>query len=177
MSAAHRPLARGASVNDWQFAQQALPESNGTAGWICTRAETWRGAGSRVFAQFQAPSERLAPGAIAARAENSASCGSREARVLAGVLWKSRGGNWFVLAAGSPQVSSVTLSGGMSGTEKGNLLAVRAKEGARARAQRAARGRESESAPCGDARPPARGLVSVNNPVRTPVAAAYPSVH
>ncbi|MFJ4478366.1 hypothetical protein [Streptomyces xanthochromogenes] len=120
------------SVNDWQFAQQALPENNGTAGWICTRAETWRGAGSRVFAQFQAPSERLAPGAIAARAENSASCGSREARVLAGVLWKSRGGNWFVLAAGSPQVSSVTLSGGMSGTEKGNLLAVRAKEGARA---------------------------------------------
>ncbi|WP_437090008.1 hypothetical protein [Streptomyces hundungensis] len=120
------------SVNDWRFAQQALPESNGTGDWICTRAETWRGAGSRVFAQFQAPSTRLAPGAIVARAENSASCGIREARVLAGVLWKSRGGNWFVLAAGSPQVTSVTLSGGMTGSEKGNLLAVRAKEGARA---------------------------------------------
>ncbi|MEU9101563.1 hypothetical protein [Streptomyces sp. NPDC048361] len=120
------------SVNDWQFAQQALPENNGTADWICTRAETWRGAGSRVFAQFQAPSTRLAPGAIAARAENSAACGPREARVLAGVLWKSRGGTWFVLAAGSEQVASVTLSGGMTGSERGNLLAVRAKEGARA---------------------------------------------
>ncbi|MFG2720360.1 hypothetical protein ACGFW5_18990 [Streptomyces sp. NPDC048416] len=120
------------SVNDWQFAQQAMPENNGTAGWICTRAETWRGAGSRVFAQFQAPSTRLAPGAIAARAENSAACGVREARVLAGVLWKSRGGTWFVLAAGSEQVTSVTLSGGMTGSERGNLLAVRAKEGARA---------------------------------------------
>ncbi|MET9362757.1 hypothetical protein ABZX93_17820 [Streptomyces sp. NPDC006632] len=120
------------SVNDWQFAQQTMPENNGTAAWICTRAETWRGAGSRVFAQFQAPSTRLAPGAIAARAENSAACGPREARVLAGVLWKSRGGTWFVLAAGSEQVASVTLSGGMSATEKGNLLATRAKEGARA---------------------------------------------
>ncbi|MCX5382832.1 hypothetical protein [Streptomyces sp. NBC_00083] len=120
------------SVNDWQFAQQAMPENNGTAAWICTRAETWRGAGSRAFAQFQAPSTRHAPGAIAARAENSASCGPREARVLAGVLWKSRGGTWFVLAAGSEQVASVTLSGGMSATERGNLLAVPAKEGARA---------------------------------------------
>ncbi|GAA2424224.1 hypothetical protein ACFPFX_19785 [Streptomyces mauvecolor] len=120
------------SVNNWQFAQQALPENNGTADWICTRAETWRGAGGRVFAQFQAPSAKLAPGAIAARAENSAACGIREARVLAGVLWKSRGGNWFVLAAGSEQVSSVALSGGMTGSGRGNLLAVRAKEGARA---------------------------------------------
>ncbi|MER0445249.1 hypothetical protein ABR738_11830 [Streptomyces sp. Edi4] len=120
------------SVNDWQFAQQALPENNGAASWICTRAETWRGAGSRVFAQFQAPSTRLAPGAIAARAENSAACGQREARVLAGVLWKSRGGTWFVLAAGSEQVASVALTGGMTANERGNLLAVRAKEGARA---------------------------------------------
>ncbi|MEU3374543.1 hypothetical protein ABZ734_29390 [Streptomyces sp. NPDC006660] len=120
------------SVNDWQFAQQALPENNGAASWICTRAETWRGAGSRVFAQFQAPSTRLAPGAIAARAENSAACGQREARVLAGVLWKSRGGTWFVLAAGSEQVASVALTGGMTANERGSLLAVRAKEGARA---------------------------------------------
>ncbi|MFE4872675.1 hypothetical protein [Streptomyces sp. NPDC056682] len=120
------------TVNDWRFAQQALPESNGTADWICTRAETWRGAGSWVFAQFQAPATKLSPGAIAARAENSPACGVREARVLAGVLWKSRGGTWFVLAAGNEQVSSVTLSGGVTGSEHGNLLAVRAREGARA---------------------------------------------
>nr|WP_274557702.1 hypothetical protein [Streptomyces spiramyceticus] len=121
------------SVNSWSFAEQTLPEGNGTADWLCTRAETWRGTGSRVFAQFQAPSaQKGAPGAVAARAEHSPACGVRDPRVLAGVLWKSRGGNWYVLAAGSKQFTSVTASGGVEGTAEGNLLAVRAKAGAQA---------------------------------------------
>ncbi|MGW6603491.1 hypothetical protein [Streptomyces sp. NPDC055036] len=120
------------SVNSWPYARQALPESNGTATWFCTRAETWRGPGSRVLAQFQAPSENAAPGAVAARAENSPACGGRESQVLAGVLWKSRGGQWYVLAAGSGRLESVEVSGGVRGSARGNLLAVRAKEGARA---------------------------------------------
>ncbi|MFE4366694.1 hypothetical protein ACFRMN_00290 [Streptomyces sp. NPDC056835] len=120
------------SVNSWPYARQPLPESNGTATWFCTRAETWRGPGSRVLAQFQAPSESAAPGAVAARAENSPACGVRESRVLAGVLWKSRGGTWYVLAAGSGRLESVEVSGGVRGSGPGNLLAVRAKEGARA---------------------------------------------
>lgn len=91
------------TVNSWQYASQPLPESNGGARWVCTRADTWRGTGSRVLAQFQAPSAKAGapqPGAIAARAEDSAACGAREPHVLAGVLWKSRGGRWYVLAAG-----------------------------------------------------------------------------
>ncbi len=52
--------------------------------------------------------------------------------MLAGVLWKSRGGNWYVLAAGSEQFTSVTTSGGVEGTAQGNLLAVRARAGAQA---------------------------------------------
>lgn len=121
------------SVNSWQYAQQSLPESNGTAAWLCTRAETWRGTGSRVMAQFQAPGARAgAPGAIAARAEDTPSCGVRDPRVLAGVLWKSRAGHWFVLAAGSEQFASLATSGGVDGSAKGHLLAVPAKEGARA---------------------------------------------
>ncbi|MGW0546377.1 hypothetical protein [Streptomyces altiplanensis] len=121
------------SVNAWAYAEQPLPEGNGTAQWLCTRAETWRGTGSRVLAQFQAPSaKRGAPGAIVARAEHSPACGERDPQVLAGVLWKSRGGNWYVLAAGSEQFTSVTTSGGVEGTAQGNLLAVRAKAGAQA---------------------------------------------
>ncbi|MFC9648292.1 hypothetical protein [Streptomyces sp. NPDC056937] len=120
------------SVNSWPYARQRLPESNGTATWLCTRAETWRGTGSRVLAQFQAPARTAAPGAVAARAEDTPACGARQSQVLAGVLWKSRGGKWYVLAAGSGRLGSVEVSGGVRGSAPGNLLAVRAREGVQA---------------------------------------------
>ncbi|MEU0371213.1 hypothetical protein ABZ070_13285, partial [Streptomyces sp. NPDC006283] len=121
------------SVNSWQFARQRLPEANGTAAWVCTRAETWRGTGSRVMAQFHAPAVRPGePGAVAARAQDSPSCGVREPRVLAGVLWKSQAGQWYVLAAGSRQLTSVTVSGGgVEGEAAGHVVAVRARAGSR----------------------------------------------
>ncbi|WP_406449417.1 hypothetical protein OG782_09975 [Streptomyces sp. NBC_00876] len=125
------------SVNSWTYATQPLPEGNGSAQWLCTRAETWRGTGSRVLAQFQAPSARppgsRPPGAVAARAEDSPACGTRTPRVLAGVLWKSHGGRWYVLAAGSEQFASLTTSGGVTGRARGRLLAVPAGAGDRAR--------------------------------------------
>ncbi|MFD4858863.1 hypothetical protein [Streptomyces atratus] len=126
------------SVNSWQYAEQLLPEDNGSAHWLCTRAETWRGTGSRVLAQFQAPSAPSAatggpPGAVAARAEDTPACGMRDPRVLAGVLWKSHGGRWYVLAAGSEQFASLTTSGGVEGRSDSRLLAVPARAGDRAR--------------------------------------------
>lgn len=109
---------------------------DGTAQWLCTRAETWRGTGSRTLAQFQAPSGRPSgsgpPGVVAARAENTPECGARAPQVLAGVLWKSRGGRWYVLAAGSEQFASLTTSGGVTARVRGRLLAVRAGAGDRA---------------------------------------------
>lgn len=125
------------SVNSWVYARQPLPEGGGEARWLCTRAETWRGAGSRVIAQFQAPAARQPgggpPGAVAARAEDSPACGARTPRVLAGVLWKSPGGRWYVLAAGSEQFASLSTSGGVTGSARGRLLAVPAAAGDRAR--------------------------------------------
>lgn len=126
------------SVNSWQYAEQPLPEDNGSARWLCTRAETWRGTGSRVLAQFQAPSAPSVatggpPGAVAARAEDSPACGMRDPRVLAGVLWKSHGGRWYVLAAGSEQFASLTTSGGVEGWSESRLLTVPARAGDRAR--------------------------------------------
>ncbi|MGW0363193.1 hypothetical protein [Streptomyces sp. NPDC002990] len=117
------------TVNAWTYAKQPLPEGDGTATWLCTRAETWRGTADRVQAQFLAPGVPLA--AQAAKSEGSAACGQREPRVLAGVLWKSRGGQWYVLAAGSAQFASLSVSGGgVSGSANGNRLAVKAPAGA-----------------------------------------------
>ncbi|MFF0478687.1 hypothetical protein [Streptomyces sp. NPDC004284] len=119
------------SVNAWRFARQPLPEGAGHGTWVCTRAETWRGTGSRVLAQFLVPSPRV-PAALAARSEGSPACGVRDPRVLAGVLWQAPGGDWFVLAAGSPDFTALEVSGGVKGRSDGPLLAVRATAGARA---------------------------------------------
>ncbi|RKT04372.1 hypothetical protein BX286_2321 [Streptomyces sp. 3211.6] len=117
------------SVNAWTYAKQPLPEGDGAATWLCSRAETWQGAADRVQVQFLAPGAALA--AQAAKAEGSPACGTREPRVLAGVLWKSRAGQWYVLAAGSAQFTSLTATGsGVNGSANGNRLAVKAPEGA-----------------------------------------------
>lgn len=114
------------SVNSWQYARQALPEANGAAAWLCTRADTWRGDGGRALAQFQA----AGAAAVAAKAEDSAACGARQPSVLAGVRWKSQGGNWYLLGAGSRDVVSVQASGGSR--TPGNTVAAPVKRGARA---------------------------------------------
>ncbi|MFB8083433.1 hypothetical protein [Streptomyces sp. NPDC056013] len=119
------------SVNAWRFARQPLPEGAGSGTWLCTRAETWRGTGSRVLAQFLVPSPSV-PAALAARSEGSPACGVRDPRVLAGVLWQAPGGGWYVLAAGSPDVTALETSGGVKGRSDGPLLAVKAAAGARA---------------------------------------------
>ncbi|MBA4860250.1 hypothetical protein H1V43_02400 [Streptomyces sp. PSKA54] len=116
------------SVNLWQYARQQLPEGNGAATWMCTRAETWRGTGSRVLAHFLEPGQ--AAGAVAAKAEDSPACGTREPHVLAGVLWKSQSGAWYLLAAGSRQVVSVQATGAVSGSAQGHVLSVRTQQGA-----------------------------------------------
>ncbi|MFI1468826.1 hypothetical protein [Streptomyces wuyuanensis] len=121
-------------VNAWPYTRQWLPDGNGRAAWLCTRAETWRGTGGRVLAQFQPPLSGPpagSPGVVVARSEVSPACGPRDPRVLAGVLWKSRTGQWYVLAAGSEDVASVRTSGGAAGSAGGNQLVVPARQGVR----------------------------------------------
>ncbi|MER6984502.1 hypothetical protein ABT317_48045, partial [Streptomyces carpinensis] len=64
------------SVNAWQYAAQPLPDASGVAAWVCTRAETWRGEGPRVLAQFRAPGGKY--GAVVAKAEDVPACGARD---------------------------------------------------------------------------------------------------
>lgn len=118
------------SVNAWEFARQTLPDGSGSAAWVCTRADTWRGDGPRVLAQFQTPGGRY--GAVAAKAEGVTACGTKDPHVLAGVLWKSAEGRWYLLAAGSSDTGSIRATGGVTGSADGNLLAVRAAQGAQA---------------------------------------------
>ncbi|MFI6086790.1 hypothetical protein [Streptomyces sp. NPDC051218] len=113
------------SVNSWQYARQALPEANGPAAWLCTRADTWRGDGGLALAQFQAAGSA----AVAAKAQDSAACGPREPSVLAGVRWKSRGGNWYLLGGGSKDVVSLRASGGSQ--TPGNTVAAPMQRGTR----------------------------------------------
>ncbi|SHI26560.1 hypothetical protein [Streptomyces sp. 3214.6] len=118
------------TVNAWAYTRQQLPDANGSAAWVCTRAETWRGDGSRVLAQFHTPGGLF--GAAVAKAGDVPACGPRDPHVLAGVLWKSKGGDWYLLAAGDKDTASIRSTGGVRGAGQGNHLTVPAKQGAQA---------------------------------------------
>ncbi|MEU2358043.1 hypothetical protein ABZ599_34555 [Streptomyces misionensis] len=117
-------------VNAWDFAEQPLPDGSGAGQWVCTRAETWRGAGTAALAQFRPPGARY--GAVTAKGTDVTACGPRDPHVLAGVLWKSRGGHWYLLAAGSPDTVAIHASGGITASAPGSLLIAKATRGARA---------------------------------------------
>ncbi|WP_328908668.1 hypothetical protein OG230_03650 [Streptomyces sp. NBC_00234] len=114
------------AVNNWEFAEQTLPETRASAGWLCTRADTWRGPG-RVLVQFVQPGpSRTAPAAVVADRDDTALCSRFGQHILAGTHWKAPSGRWYVLAAGSRAVSRIEASGAARGTANGTTLAVRA---------------------------------------------------
>ncbi|GAA1897427.1 hypothetical protein GCM10009716_04310 [Streptomyces sodiiphilus] len=133
-TACHLPSLTGGgvrAVNVWAFAEQVLPEEQGVAHWVCARAETWRGGGGRATAQIQVPGQEPgAPGAVAAGSQDGPQCGPRDPRVLAGVLWKAPSDTWYLLAAGSEQVTAITSAGGAEGRAEGRTLALPAEENA-----------------------------------------------
>ncbi|MFJ7148046.1 hypothetical protein ACIQVT_07580 [Streptomyces sp. NPDC100445] len=118
------------SVNAWAYAEQPLPDGSGDGAWVCTRAETWRGDGTAALAQFRTPGG--ATGAVVAKATDVPACGPRDPHVLAGVLWKSAGGHWYLLAAGGPGTASVAATGGVTASARGPLLVAGATRGAQA---------------------------------------------
>jgi hypothetical protein len=117
-------------VNAWQFAEQPLPDGTGPADWVCTRAETWRGDGTAALAQFRTPGG--ATGAVVAKGTDVRDCGPRDPEVLAGVLWKSAAGHWFLLAAGGADTATISAGGGITAAGQGPLLVARAQQGAKA---------------------------------------------
>ncbi|MCL7376883.1 hypothetical protein [Streptomyces sp. 35G-GA-8] len=113
-------------VNNWAFAEQSLPESAGRSTWVCTRADTWRGPG-RILVQFQRPAPvPTTPGTVVAEAENTASCGRFGPHILAGTRWRSPSGKWFLLAAGSRDITRIEATGSVRAKTSATTLAVRA---------------------------------------------------
>ncbi|WP_346776997.1 hypothetical protein [Streptomyces sp. HNM0575] len=127
------------TVNSWKFATQSLPGTAGSAYWTCTRGETWRGRGARIFTAFRRPGtepDEQAP--VTSRAVDTPACGPREPYALSGALWKSDTGDRYLLAAGSRKVTGISVTGqgksrNMSGTWPGRKLMLSAKKGAKAK--------------------------------------------
>ncbi|MGW1376216.1 hypothetical protein ACWD6P_18365 [Streptomyces sp. NPDC002446] len=120
------------SVSNWAFAEQPLPEGGGTATWVCTRADTWRGPGT-VAVHFLPPAIRPAdPGRIAGRAVNTAACSRFGPHVVADVHWQAVSGKWYLLAAGSGEVIGLDATGGVRATGRAGTLATPAGPDARA---------------------------------------------
>ncbi|WP_329524277.1 hypothetical protein OG983_23825 [Streptomyces jietaisiensis] len=117
------------TVNAWQYARQPLPGGSGEGAWVCTRAETWRGGGAGALAQFRAPSS--AYGAVTAKGQDSPACGPKDPHVLAGVLWKSDAGAWYLLAAADRGAVSMRATGAVTGEVEGHTLALPAKPDAK----------------------------------------------
>ncbi|MFB6549839.1 hypothetical protein [Streptomyces sp. NPDC056405] len=115
------------SVNLWDFADQQLPQGDEDAVWSCFRAVTWRGSGD-VTVGLRA--EGTAPARIVARARDTAACSRFGQHVVAHTRWRSPQGDWYVLAAGSRAVTSLTITGDVAAESNGRTLAKRAREDA-----------------------------------------------
>ncbi|MFC4035290.1 hypothetical protein ACFO3J_28025 [Streptomyces polygonati] len=119
------------SVNAWEFARTALPEAGGAASWTCDRADTWRGPGQAVVRFVPPDAAVTAPGATAGQQTDGHACSRFGQDVMAGVMWKSPAGHWYLLAAGSRDVTRITASHGVEAAADGDFLAVRAPRGVR----------------------------------------------
>ncbi|WP_244317448.1 hypothetical protein [Streptomyces bauhiniae] len=110
------------AVNAWDFAEQDLPDGGGHAVWTCARADTWQGPGN-ITVSLRRPGKNAQ---VVTRVRSTAACSRFGQHVVARTHWKSPHGHWYVLAAGSRAVTSLTLTGDVSATRSGHTLAVRA---------------------------------------------------
>ncbi|MFE7096821.1 hypothetical protein [Streptomyces erythrochromogenes] len=98
------------AVNVWDFAAAQLPDGAGRAVWSCTRASGWAGPGDvtvRLRLEAGTPQD-------VARARSTAACGRFGQHLLAGFRWRSPAGRWYLLAAGSRQVSAIAATGAVA---------------------------------------------------------------
>ncbi|WP_399092047.1 hypothetical protein ACGH2B_21190 [Streptomyces sp. BBFR2] len=112
------------SVNNWVYARQRLPEDGTTADWVCSRADTWRGPG-RVTVQFDpGPARSGRPARIVGRARDTAACSPYGQAVVGTARWRAASGRWYLLAAGSPVVRGLDLTGAVHRTTRATTLAA-----------------------------------------------------
>ncbi|MEC4573898.1 hypothetical protein [Streptomyces virginiae] len=108
------------AVNVWDFAAVQLPDGAGRAVWSCTRASGWAGPGDvtvRLRLETGTPQD-------VARARSTAACGRFGQHLLAGFRWRSPAGRWYLLAAGSRQVTGITATGAVRAGAADRTLAA-----------------------------------------------------
>jgi hypothetical protein len=93
-------------INTWEFALQPLPQSQGTATWVCTRADRWDGTGSTATA-FLPPG--TGPSEPTGSEVQGRSCSRFSQHVVADIRWRSPQGRQYLLIAGSRHVTSVQV--------------------------------------------------------------------
>jgi hypothetical protein len=120
------------AVDNWEFADTALPEGAGDASWTCDRADTWRGPGIALV-QFVPPAAKTAElGTLAGQQADGNACSRYDQHVMAGVMWKSPADQWYLLAAGSRDTASIKATNGVEATSQGAFLSTPAARGTRA---------------------------------------------
>ncbi|CAM5695469.1 DNA-directed RNA polymerase specialized sigma24 family protein OS=Streptomyces alboniger OX=132473 GN=CP975_09795 PE=4 SV=1 [Streptomyces alboniger] len=129
------PELRGSgvrAVNQWDFAEQKLPEGGGEAVWSCARASTWRGSGD-VSVQFRTSAQApTAAARVVGEAQGTAACSRFGQHVVASTRWTAGSGHRYLLAAGSREVTAITVTGQVDAAGRGRTLATRAPADARA---------------------------------------------
>jgi hypothetical protein len=71
---------------------------------------------------------------------DTGACSGFVPHVLAGALWKSTAGHWYMVAAGSPDVARISVTDGLRASAEGSTMAVRAAQGSRAELSAVLRG-------------------------------------
>ncbi|MEE4544156.1 hypothetical protein V2S66_19530 [Streptomyces sp. V4-01] len=120
------------AVDDWEFARTPLPQGAGTASWTCERADTWRGPGLATVRFVPPDAAAAAPGSVVGQQSDGSACSRFGQNVMAGVMWKSPSAEWYLLAAGSRNVTRISATHGIDAHADGPYLAVRAPRGTRA---------------------------------------------
>ncbi|MFF7193558.1 hypothetical protein ACFZAM_07620 [Streptomyces sp. NPDC008079] len=120
------------AVNNWEFARTPLPEGGGEASWTCARADTWRGPGQATVTFVPPSSPAAAPGTVAGRQTDGNACSRFGQHVMAGVMWQSPRSHWYLVAAGSRDVTRITATAGVHASADGPYLSTRAPRGTRA---------------------------------------------
>ncbi|MEU6852265.1 hypothetical protein ABZ901_20365 [Actinacidiphila alni] len=120
------------AVNMWEFARTPLPEGGGEASWTCSRADTWRGPGQATVSFVPPSAGAAAPGTVTGQQTDGNACSRFGRHVMAGVMWKSAAGHWYLVAAGSRDVTRITATAGLRATADGPYLTARAPRGTRA---------------------------------------------
>jgi hypothetical protein len=96
-------------VDTWVFAQQVLPESQGTASWVCVRADQWSGSGLAT-SEFVPPTGQTAATVTGSEA-NGRTCSTYGQNVAAQVRWRAPDGKTYLLVAGTRHVVKVGIAG------------------------------------------------------------------